>query len=726
MGRLDERELGAIRWLLGQLLVLISFAGSYTINLGADLLLTTGILVVALSLFIPHWLEQLSPAVWKVATVLLILAIAGDFLTSGGDLLPPLFRMVALLTLFRALQIRTPREDLQILLLALFLLLITGVLSQDVYFALQILVFAPIAMALLFTVTLATADPEAAERTRTLRVFRDLQWGRLLRHVRMRVDRHTLAAGVWLFLTMSAMTFLLFFFMPRFDIGAALPFPRLKTSQSLTGFTDHVRYGDVVDILDDDSIAMRVDVDTDDPPARPYWRMVVLDAYYDGGFMVSPRVARERRSFNNFAFPFRNFADPEAAEDRTWTLYLEGGISGYLPTGDAFQSFRFNDRQMVQLHDLTRVFSMPEINANTLSIRFEGLSFAGRVNQTYADAGLALMPPVYVDTAEAAYLREVAYPQTTLAVPEGPANRRILDRLVGQVGPVEDLGAREFARRMVAVLRSGRGYSLETRIPEGEADRLLRWLDTPAPGHCELYAGSFVLLARHAGFPARLVTGFAGGDWNGFENYFMVRNRHAHAWVELFDPEEGWIRVDPTPGAGGEEESVARAIADGELFADRTWQAYLDSLRVLWFRRVIQFDSEDQEVMAEAVKEVGMGGLAWMRRHLKSWMDGVRRDARILFDSGDWGNLPRDFFLPTVLLLFSIGSLYWLRKTRLQRTFVPVMRRRAGRLLQAEINGSGPWSPDVREVLRTIRYGPRGQWPQEVARYLRQVQRRRL
>src|SRR5690606_10210827 len=151
-------------------------------------------------------------------------------------------------------------------------------------------------------------------------------------------------------------------------------------------------------------------------------------------------------------------------------------------------------------------------------------------------------------------------------------------------------------------------YALQTAVPSGEGDLFLRWLNSNAPGHCELFAGSFVLLARAAGHPARVVTGFKGGTWNGFENYYMVRNRDAHAWVEMLDATgTEWIRVDPTPGA----EAAARAAADDPLFGgrllDRTLGAYLDSLRVLWYRRIVNFDQDTQAELASQVKNWSTG-----------------------------------------------------------------------------------------------------------------------
>ena len=65
-------------------------------------------------------------------------------------------------------------------------------------------------------------------------------------------------------------------------------------------------------------------------------------------------------------------------------------------------------------------------------------------------------------------------------------------------------------------------------------------------GFCEHYAGSFALLMRAAGIPARVVTGYQGGEVNPLNRELLVRQADAHAWVEVWLEGRGWLRVDPT------------------------------------------------------------------------------------------------------------------------------------------------------------------------------------
>jgi hypothetical protein len=65
-------------------------------------------------------------------------------------------------------------------------------------------------------------------------------------------------------------------------------------------------------------------------------------------------------------------------------------------------------------------------------------------------------------------------------------------------------------------------------------------------GFCEHFSASFATLARLAGYPSRIVTGFQGGKYNRFGNYWIVTYQDAHAWVELWDKNLGWVQMDPT------------------------------------------------------------------------------------------------------------------------------------------------------------------------------------
>ena len=86
-------------------------------------------------------------------------------------------------------------------------------------------------------------------------------------------------------------------------------------------------------------------------------------------------------------------------------------------------------------------------------------------------------------------------------------------------------------------------------LPEDPVDQ---FLFESRRGFCEHYASAFTVLMRAAGIPARVVTGYQGGDVNPLGDYIIVRQRDAHAWVEVWLDDAGWTRVDPTAAVSPE------------------------------------------------------------------------------------------------------------------------------------------------------------------------------
>ncbi len=119
-------------------------------------------------------------------------------------------------------------------------------------------------------------------------------------------------------------------------------------------------------------------------------------------------------------------------------------------------------------------------------------------------------------------------------------------------------------------------------------------------GFCEHYASAFAVLLRGAGIPARIVTGYQGGEFNPRGNYLIVRQSDAHAWTEaLIDG--AWERFDPTGAVSPLriESGISRALPGAEqlpLFARldsgflKSTELMLDALNHAWRRNVVGFD----------------------------------------------------------------------------------------------------------------------------------------
>jgi transglutaminase-like putative cysteine protease len=140
--------------------------------------------------------------------------------------------------------------------------------------------------------------------------------------------------------------------------------------------------------------------------------------------------------------------------------------------------------------------------------------------------------------------------QPLLALPAGynprtlALARQLRQEIESASAAGRDAGAALVARALELLRQGGYRYTLEPGIyGRDSADEF--WFDRRA-GFCEHIAASFVILMRAAGLPARIVTGYQGGEHNPVDGYWSVRQSDAHAWAEVWLQGQGWTRVDPT------------------------------------------------------------------------------------------------------------------------------------------------------------------------------------
>ena len=153
------------------------------------------------------------------------------------------------------------------------------------------------------------------------------------------------------------------------------------------------------------------------------------------------------------------------------------------------------------------------------------------------------------------------------------------------------------ARAIEAFLRdSGRfSYTLQMEIYDSKLDPVEDFLLNRKAGHCEYFARALALLLRSVGIRSRIVNGFKGGDWNQLTETLIVRQKHAHSWVEAYVGTTGqdhtpvWITLDPTPVA-----ERKRSIAQVGGLAGK-FRPFTDSFRHIWIFYVIGYDGDRQE-----------------------------------------------------------------------------------------------------------------------------------
>ena len=336
------------------------------------------------------------------------------------------------------------------------------------------------------------------------------------------------SAGVALRMTLAGAPVMiaLFLFFPRFAPLWGIPGDAVS---GRSGLSSSMEVGNVAQLALDDGIALRVKFDGA-PPARQqlYFRGPVLSRFdgrqwtaRGGGFgaVLAPGPA----DLQVAGAPLRYEVTLEPSQ-RPWLLPLD--VAPAAPElSDPLRPRMTADMQWLSDRPITdllryRAESYPQFRY--------GLSGAdGRPREDFG-AYLQLPPGFNPRTAELAEQMKRAQPD---AAPEALV-RAALERLRS----------------------GGYRYTLEPGLSgTHSADEF--WFDTRA-GFCEHIASAFVVLMRAAGVPARIVTGFQGGELNPVDGYWTVRNADAHAWAEVWLAETGWQRIDPTssvaPGRIGE------------------------------------------------------------------------------------------------------------------------------------------------------------------------------
>ena len=130
-------------------------------------------------------------------------------------------------------------------------------------------------------------------------------------------------------------------------------------------------------------------------------------------------------------------------------------------------------------------------------------------------------------------------------------------------------------------------------------------------GYCEYYAGTFVLLARLAGIPSRIVTGYHGGEFNEIGNFFSFKQKDTHAWAEVWLDKKGWVRVDPTKAIP--KENIINSLNNvfitdnyesNGIFSSnflRTINFYFNYADFVWTKHLISYDDNQRKNFIEKI-----------------------------------------------------------------------------------------------------------------------------
>ncbi|MCK4601534.1 MAG: transglutaminase domain-containing protein, partial [Phycisphaerae bacterium] len=187
------------------------------------------------------------------------------------------------------------------------------------------------------------------------------------------------------------------------------------------------------------------------------------------------------------------------------------------------------------------------------------------------------------------------------------------------------------ARRIAERLRSSYAYSLDLSEADRTCDGVDNFLFHMKKGHCEYFASALTVMCCALDVEARLATGFHADRHGADGGEFVVRNRDAHAWTEVFTPSTDWIIVDASPARRDQQ-------------AGGWWQSFSNfwtNLRFTWHEKVVGYDFEARR-----------GFWTWLRRLASSSIDALASGARSLRDR--FVNLLAHGHIDRAVLRFSI------------------------------------------------------------------------
>lgn len=416
-------------------------------------------------------------------------------------------------------------------------------------------------------------------------------------------------AGV-LLLQAIPLTLILFVLFPRVQ-GPLWGLP--QDAYASSGLDDKMSPGSLGKLSLSDAVAFRVTYNNDKPPQRDqmYWRGPVLWDF-DGQTWTAGKITARTKPprLDNLSSPI-DYTVTLEPHNKTWLFTLEMPAQISIPAGMTYD---------FQVQQDANVTSRVRYNARS------NLSFRANAEEDPRQLQRALSIPRQLNPRAqqlaAEWRANSMNSADSFPLPTSP-RRGEGQSLPPPSGEGWGEGKDEAVMRAALTYFNREQFHYTLEPPPLGLHAVDEFLFTTRRGFCEHYASSFVWLMRAAGIPARVVTGYQGGQYNGLGNYYIVRQSDAHAWAEVWLRGRGWVRVDPTAAIAPArvQSGLAAAVPENEStelpFMARTQSPWLinlrfnlDRLNYQWDQWVLGYNTERQFAF---LTRLGMEAVTWQK-----------------------------------------------------------------------------------------------------------------
>lgn len=335
-----------------------------------------------------------------------------------------------------------------------------------------------------------------------------------------------LRSSFWLLAQALPVAIVLFYGIPRIE----KPFLQWNTSRSpaFSGVPDRVRLDRLGPMSESDEVAFEATFDGPAPdPFSLYWRGTVF--YFTDG-----------RTWDSEYYSHHPMAPERLASGGAATTLVESGSLSLAQRAGKTVTYRINTKAPSDSWLIALDLPVTQTDSSTLTEDYQLIphrSFGSNFEYSMTSA-LSIRTP---GDSRRVYSKALHLPSGSRLAREA--------RSMGEELRAEHKGEREADQKIIQqVLRffSQEPFYYTLNAPIYRNDPIDQFLFEGRYGYCTHYAAAMTLLLRAADVPARMISGYHGGDWSLNRKKLIVRQRHAHAWVEAWVEGHGWLRFDPT------------------------------------------------------------------------------------------------------------------------------------------------------------------------------------